>query len=96
MAEPAPIDVAHVAKLARLDLTEEETKLFQVQLGRVLEYAAKLQEPDTTQVEAAAHVVPIFNIFREDEPRDWFTAEEALSNAPLEANGLFIVPKVVE
>ena len=45
MAEPAQIDVAHVAKLARLDLTEEETKLFQAQLGRVLEYAEKLREP---------------------------------------------------
>ena len=96
MAEPAQIDVAHVAKLARLNLTEEETKLFQAQLGRVLEYAEKLREPDTSHVEAAAHAVPIFNIFREDEPRGWFTAEEALSNAPRQANGLFIVTKVVE
>jgi aspartyl-tRNA(Asn)/glutamyl-tRNA(Gln) amidotransferase subunit C len=96
MAEPAQIDVAHVAKLARLDLTEEETKLFQAQLGRVLEYAEKLREPDTSHVEVAAHAVPIFNIFREDEPRAGFTAEEALGNAPLQANGLFIVTKVVE
>jgi aspartyl-tRNA(Asn)/glutamyl-tRNA(Gln) amidotransferase subunit C len=96
MAEPAQIDVAHVAKLARLDLTEEETKLFQAQLGRVLEYAEKLREPDTSQVEVAAHAVPIFNIFREDEPRAGFTAEEALGNAPRQANGLFIVTKVVE
>jgi len=96
MAEPAQIDVAHVAKLARLNLTEEETKLFQAQLRRVLGYAEKLREPDTSHVEAAAHAVPIFNIFREDEPRPGFTAEEALSNAPLQANGLFIVTKVVE
>lgn len=96
MAQPAQIDVAHVAKLARLNLTEEETKLFQAQLGRVLEYAEKLREPDISQVEAAAHAVPIFNIFREDEPRAGFTAEEALSNAPRQANGLFIVTKVVE
>ena len=96
MAEPAQIDVAHVAKLARLNLTEEETKLFQAQLGRVLEYAEKLREPDTSKVEAAAHAVPIFNIFREDGPRAEFTAEEALRNAPRQANGLFIVTKVVE
>lgn len=96
MAEPAQIDVAHVAKLARLDLTEEETKLFQAQLGSVLEYAEKLREPDTSHVEVAAHAVPIFNIFHEDEPRPGFTAEEALSNAPRQANGLFIVTKVVE
>jgi aspartyl-tRNA(Asn)/glutamyl-tRNA(Gln) amidotransferase subunit C len=96
MAEPAQIDVAHVAQLARLNLTEEETQLFQAQLGRVLEYAEKLREPDVNQVETAAHAVPIFNIFREDEPRAGFTAEEALRNAPHQANGLFIVTKVVE
>jgi aspartyl-tRNA(Asn)/glutamyl-tRNA(Gln) amidotransferase subunit C len=96
MAEPAQIDVAHVAQLARLNLTEEETKLFQAQLERVLEYAEKLREPDTSQVEAAAHAIPIFNVFREDEPRAGFTAEEALRNAPHQANGLFIVTKVVE
>ena len=96
MAEPVQIDVAHVAKLARLNLTEEETKLFQVQLGRVLEYAEKLREPDISHVEAAAHAVPILNIFREDEPRPGLTAEEALGNAPRQANGLFIVTKVLE
>jgi aspartyl-tRNA(Asn)/glutamyl-tRNA(Gln) amidotransferase subunit C len=47
-------------------------------------------------VEAAAHALPIFNVFREDAPRDWFTSEQALSNAPQKANSLFIVPKVVE
>lgn len=96
MVEPAQIDVAHVAKLARLNLTEEETRLFQAQLGRVLEYAAKLREPDLSDGEAAAHTIPIFNFFREDEPRAGLTAEEALSNAPRQANGLFIVTKVVE
>ena len=96
MPKPAQIDVAHVAKLARLNLTEEETELFQAQLGRVLEYAEKLREPDTSRVEATAHAVPIFNIFREDEPRAGLTAEEALRNAPLQANGLFLVTKVVE
>ena len=96
MAEKSDIDVAHVAKLARLNLTEEETTLFQAQLGRVLEYAEKLREPDTSHVEAAAHAIPIFNIFREDEPRAGFSAEEALRNAPRQANGLFIVTKVVE
>ena len=96
MAEPAEIDVAHVAKLARINLTQEETKLFQAQLGRILEFAEKLRELDTDHVEIAAHAVPVFNIFREDERRDWFSAEEALSNAPRQANGLFIVPKVVE
>jgi aspartyl-tRNA(Asn)/glutamyl-tRNA(Gln) amidotransferase subunit C len=96
MSEIAELDVAHVAKLARLNLTDEETKLFQAQLGRVLEYAEKLREVDTSGVEAAAHAVPVTNVFREDEPRSWLSAEEALSNAPRQANGLFIVTKVVE
>jgi aspartyl-tRNA(Asn)/glutamyl-tRNA(Gln) amidotransferase subunit C len=96
MSQTAEIDVAHVAKLARLNLTEEETRLFQAQLGRVLEDAEKLRELDTSDVETAAHAIPVFNVFREDEPRDWFSAEEALSNAPRQANGLFIVTKVVE
>ena len=96
MGETTEVDVAHVSKLARLNLTGEETRLFQTQLGRVLEYAEKLRELDTSHMEAAAHVVPIFNIFREDEPQAGFTAEEALRNAPRQANGLFIVTKVVE
>jgi aspartyl-tRNA(Asn)/glutamyl-tRNA(Gln) amidotransferase subunit C len=96
MAEKSELDVGYVAKLARLNLTEEETQLFQKQLSDVLQYAAKLAAVDVSHVEAAAHAVPIFNVFREDEPRDWFTAEEALSNAPQKANQLFIVTKVVE
>lgn len=96
MASTPDLDVAYVARLARLNLTPEETELFQAQLGHVLEHADKLREVDVTQVDAAAHAVPMFNVFREDEPQDGFTAEEALSNAPRQTNGLFIVPKVVE
>lgn len=96
MAKTSDLDVAYVARLARLNLTDEETELFQKQLGDVLKYAEKLREVDVSNVEAAAHALPIFNVFREDAPRDWFTAEQALSNAPRQANGLFIVTKVVE
>ena len=96
MAKTSDLDVAYVARLARLNLTDAETELFQKQLGDVLKYAEKLTEVDVSHVEAAAHAVPIFNVFREDAPRDWLTAEQALSNAPRQANGLFIVTKVVE
>ena len=92
----APIDVAYVAKLARLSLSDAETQLFQNQLEQILAHADKLREVDVSGVDAAAHAVPMFNVFREDAPREWFTADEALSNAPRQANGLFIVPKVVE
>ncbi len=96
MLTPSDLDVAYVAKLARLNLTDAETELFQKQLGDVLKYADKLRTVDVSHVEAAAHAIPIFNVFREDESRDWFTAKQALSNAPRQANGLFIVTKVVE
>ena len=96
MNETSGIDVDYVAKLGRLNLSDAETSLFQKQLSDVLKYVEKLREVDVSQVEATAHAVPLFNVFREDEPRDWFTAEEALSNAPQKANNLFIVTKVVE
>jgi aspartyl-tRNA(Asn)/glutamyl-tRNA(Gln) amidotransferase subunit C len=96
MAKPTELDVGYVSKLARVNLTDEETKLFQKQLADVLKYADKLREVDVSHVETTAHAIPVFNVFREDEPRNWFTAEEALSNAPHKANQLFIVTKVVE
>jgi aspartyl-tRNA(Asn)/glutamyl-tRNA(Gln) amidotransferase subunit C len=96
MAGKSNLDVADIARLARINLTEAEAKVFQKQLDDVLKYAEKLREVDVSQVEAAAHTPPTFNVFREDARRDWFTAERALSNAPRQANGLFIVPKVVE
>ena len=96
MPGAADLDVAYVARLARIDLTEEEANAFQKQLGDVLNYVEKLHQADVSRPEAAAHALPIFNVFRQDAPCDWFTAEQALSNAPRKANGLFIVPKVVE
>ena len=96
MAGPSDLDVAYVARLARINLTEDEAKIFQKQLDDVLKYVDKLSEVDVTGLDAAAHALPVFNVFREDAPRDWLTAEQALSNAPRQANGLFVVPKVVE
>jgi aspartyl-tRNA(Asn)/glutamyl-tRNA(Gln) amidotransferase subunit C len=96
MPRTSDLDVAYVARLARINLTEAEAKVFQKQLDDVLKYVEKLRQADVSDVEAAAHTLPIFNVFREDVPRDWFRAEQALSNAPRQAKGLFIVPKVVE
>jgi aspartyl-tRNA(Asn)/glutamyl-tRNA(Gln) amidotransferase subunit C len=96
MAGTSDFDVAYVARLARINLTEDEVKFFQKQLDDVLKYVEKLREVDVSGAEAAAHALPAFNVFRDDAPRDWFTAEEALGNAPRQANGLFVVPKVVE
>jgi aspartyl-tRNA(Asn)/glutamyl-tRNA(Gln) amidotransferase subunit C len=96
MAKTSDLDVAYVAKLARINLSEAEAKVFQKQLDDVLEYVEKLRQADISDMEPAAHALPIFNVFREDAPRDWFTAEHALSNAPRKANGHFNLPKVVE
>jgi aspartyl-tRNA(Asn)/glutamyl-tRNA(Gln) amidotransferase subunit C len=96
MVTSSDLDVAYVAKLARIKLTEDEAQAFQKQLEDVLKYVEKLRELDVTNVDADANVLAVSNVFREDVPHDWFTAEQALSNAPRQANGLFIVPKVVE
>jgi aspartyl-tRNA(Asn)/glutamyl-tRNA(Gln) amidotransferase subunit C len=96
MAGNSDLDVAYVARLARINLTEEEAKVFQKQLDDVLKYVEKLRQLDVTGIDTAAHALPITNVFRDDAPRDWFTAEQALTNAPRQANGLFVVPKVVE
>jgi aspartyl-tRNA(Asn)/glutamyl-tRNA(Gln) amidotransferase subunit C len=96
MAGTSELDVGYVARLARINLTEDEENAFQKQLNDVLKYVEKLRQADVSHVEAAAHTLPIFNVFREDAASEWFTAEEALSNGPRKANDLFIVPKVVE
>ena len=96
MAGTSDLDVAYVARLARINLTEDEEKTFQKQLDDVLKYVEKLRQLHVTGIDATAHALPVFNVFREDAPRDWFTAQQALTNAPRQANGLFIVPKVME
>ena len=90
------LDVSYVARLARLRLTSEESQLFQKQLEQVLEHVDKMREVDVSGVEASAHAVPVFDVFRADEVRPGLSAEEALANAPRQANGLFVVPKVME
>jgi len=91
-----PIDVRYVARLARLALSPEEEQKFGAQLGHVLGYIEKLKEVDVSGVEPTAHAFPLVNVTRPDEIRPSLTNEEALHNAPAKANGLFIVPKIVE
>ena len=92
----AQFDVRYTAQLARLLLSEDEIVKFQAQLSQILTYVEKLEQVDVTGIEPTAHANAVFNVFREDAPRDWFTAEDALANAPRSANQLFIVPKVIE
>jgi aspartyl-tRNA(Asn)/glutamyl-tRNA(Gln) amidotransferase subunit C len=95
MAAPQ-IDVKYVAHLARLHLTPEEERKFGAQLGQVLGYIEKLQQLDVSQVEPTAHAMPLVNVTRPDEAQPSLPHDNALRNAPSQANGLFVVPKIVE
>jgi aspartyl-tRNA(Asn)/glutamyl-tRNA(Gln) amidotransferase subunit C len=88
--------VKYVAHLARLKLTPEEEQKFGAQLGQILSYIEKLKQVDVSQVEPTAHAVPLVNVTRDDEVRPSLSNEDALRNAPARANGLFLVPKIVE
>ena len=90
------IDVKYVAHLARIALTPSEEQKIGAQLGNILGYIEKLRELDVQGVEPTAHAVPMTNVTRPDEVRSSLPTEEALRNAPSQANGLFLVPKIVE
>ena len=88
-------EVAGVAKLARLELTDDKLEIFVGQFNEILDYMELLGELDTSDVEPLYSPVHHESRMREDEPRKDFTREEILSNAP-EADGrFFIVPKIV-
>lgn len=90
------IDVKYVAHLARLALSPAEEEKIGAQLGSVLSYIEKLKQLDVSQVQPTAHAVPLINVARPDEVRPSLPTEEAMRNAPAQANGLFLVPKIVE
>jgi len=89
-------DVKKVATLARLSFTEEEEARLITDLNRMLAYVASLDELDTTEVAPTAHVLPLSNVFRPDEPTASLSQEAALANAPKSGHGHFRVPKVIE
>ncbi len=89
-------NVRYTAQLARLDLTDAEIEKFQSQLGQVLSHVEQLRKVDVSHVAATAHANAVTNVFRADEVRESFSQETALSNAPRSANGLIVVPKVIE
>jgi aspartyl-tRNA(Asn)/glutamyl-tRNA(Gln) amidotransferase subunit C len=88
--------VDHVAKLARLTLSEEEKTQFTSQLNDILQFAEKLNELDTDQVEPTSHIYPVVNVMREDETKPSLDRGKALLNAPDQRDGLFRVPAVFE
>jgi aspartyl-tRNA(Asn)/glutamyl-tRNA(Gln) amidotransferase subunit C len=89
-------EVEHVARLARLALSESEKERMRSQLDVILAYVAKLDEVDTTGVPPTAHVLPLVNVMREDEVRPSYPAEAMLANAPDPDGEQFRVPKILE
>lgn len=85
-----------MAELARLGLDDAEVDEMAAQLGRILGYMEKLRELDTEGIEPTAHVLPLRNVWREDEPWEPLTPDAALANAPLREGNAFKVPKIVE
>jgi len=88
-------EVRHVAMLARLALSEEETARLGRQLSQILDYVQTLNELDTSQVEPTAHVVPIVNVWRQDEVEPSAGPEAVLGNAPDRTDEFFRVPKII-
>ncbi|HUP69240.1 MAG TPA: Asp-tRNA(Asn)/Glu-tRNA(Gln) amidotransferase subunit GatC [Acidimicrobiales bacterium] len=98
MASPERItraDVSHVARLARLDLTEAELDRFTEQLGDVLDHAAGVAALDTTGVEPTAHPLPLVNVLRPDEPRPGLDRADVLAMAPAAEDNRFRVPRIL-
>ncbi len=89
-------DVEHVANLARLELSEQEKLKFTEQMNSILEFAEKLNELNTENVEPTTHVLDIKNIVRKDEVKESISREDALRNAPSQEDGHFKVPAIIE
>jgi aspartyl-tRNA(Asn)/glutamyl-tRNA(Gln) amidotransferase subunit C len=95
MASISQQEVEHVAKLARLELTEPEKTLFGEQLSQILTFVGQLQEVSTEGIPPTASVVEQELVLREDVPREGLSREQALSNAPEASEGFFVVPKII-
>ncbi len=88
-------DVEYIAKLARLEYSDEEKKTFTKQFNTILEYIDKLNELNTDDIEPLSHVIELSNVVREDEVKQSLPVEEVLKNAPSKTDTFFKVPKVI-
>ncbi len=89
-------EVEHIAALARLELSAEETERYRRQLSAILEYAASLQELDTSGIAPTSSVLPPHSVLRPDEPRPGLTLDDVLRNAPRVEQKQFRVPPAIE
>jgi aspartyl-tRNA(Asn)/glutamyl-tRNA(Gln) amidotransferase subunit C len=93
---PVDIDIEHVAKLARLDLSDDERARLREQLGAILEHAAKVGEVAAADVPPTASPIPRSNVYRDDIPEPSLPADESLRNAPERDGDRFKVPRIAE
>ena len=91
-----PIDIAHVAKLARIRLTEDEAQRFSAQFGRLFDFIRELQALDVTHVHPTAQVIPLHNVLRDDAVRPCLDHAAALENAPATEGPYFKMPRILE
>jgi len=89
-------EVEHVAKLARLELSEQEKEKLTDQLSNILTYVETLNSLDTKGVEPTSHILDLKNVMRDDVAVQGLTQEQALANAPDKAAGHYKVPKIIE
>ncbi len=95
MAKITVSEVEHVAHLARLTFTAEETDAFARQLNDILAFVDKLDALDTSKVEPTTRAIELLNVFREDEIRPSLSVEDATANAPASEEGAFVVPRII-
>lgn len=88
--------IEHITMLARIELTDKEKDIFSKQLSSIIEYMDKLNELDTTDVNPTAHVLPIKNVFRDDDLKPSLPRGKALQNAPNKTDNFYRVPKIIE
>ena len=89
------MDIEHVAKLARLKLTDAEKERFSKQMGTVIKYIEKLSELDTKNVEPTAHVLGLNNVFRDDAVKKPLTVQDPINDSPAHSKGHYEVPKII-
>lgn len=90
------VDVPYLARLARLELSGEEIELFGGQLGRILDHVEQMNKLDISGIEPTAHAITVFDVIRDDAVTESLPKAAILENAPHNANGLFLVPKVLD
>jgi len=90
------MDIEKIARLARIELSDEEKKTFGNQLEQILLHMEQLNRLNTSGVESTSHAIPVVNVFREDEVRSSTPREKILNTSPAQEEGHFKVPRIIE